>query len=133
VGIFEDGDFYDQADLDSTFAMTAPWVPNGTHPELHGIDGGYAPYMGEVGVESLLDMSIIIPLVWPQTTILFQVDDEKELELTAGFGDTFLDALDAVCHSTLSYVVKYLLIKNSLTAHSMAVMTQLWIPSMSPY
>lgn len=96
VGIFEDGDYYDQDDLDSTFAAIAPYVPNGTHPELQGIDGGYAPMDGYVGVESLLDMSLIIPLVYPQSTILFQVDDLKEVELTQGFGDTFLDALDAV-------------------------------------
>jgi tripeptidyl-peptidase-1 len=96
VGIFEDGDFYDQEDLDATWAALAPYVPNGTHPELKGIDGGVAPVDGSVGVESLLDMSIIIPLVYPQSTVLFQVDDFKEVELSQGFGDTFLDALDAV-------------------------------------
>jgi tripeptidyl-peptidase-1 len=102
VGIFEDGDFYDQDDLDSTFAFTAPYIPNGTHPELQGIDGGVAPLEGEVGIESLLDMSLIIPLVYPQSTILFQVDDLKEVELSSGFGDTFLDALDSVFSPSLS-------------------------------
>ena len=47
------------------------------------------------GVESLLDFSIIIPLVYPQKSVLFQVDDYKEVILSTGFGDTFLDALDA--------------------------------------
>lgn len=96
IGIFEDGDFYDQEDLDLTFAAIAPWVPNGTHPTLNGIDGGVAPLPGYSGVESLLDMSLIFPLIHPQQARLFQVDDLREVELTAGFGDTFLDALDAV-------------------------------------
>jgi tripeptidyl-peptidase-1 len=67
---------------------------------LEGIDGGIAPFyipgVGEqIGVESLLDMSIILPLVYPQQAILFQVDDLTALESSSGFGDTFLDALDA--------------------------------------
>jgi tripeptidyl-peptidase-1 len=99
IGIFEDGDFYDQEDLDLTFALLAPYVPNGTHPILEGIDGGTAPLFVDgvlrIGVESLLDMSIIFPLIHPQQAILFQVDDQKEVESTEGFGDTFLDALDA--------------------------------------
>jgi tripeptidyl-peptidase I len=40
-------------------------------------------------------MSIILPLVYPQQAILFQVDDLIALEDSSGFGDTFLDALDA--------------------------------------
>jgi tripeptidyl-peptidase I len=108
IGIFEDGDYYDQADLDSTFAAIAPYVPNGTHPILHGIDGGYAPMPGFVGVESLLDMSLIFPLVHPQQAILFQVDDLKEVELATGFGDTFLDALDAVILTFSSHYPLYI-------------------------
>jgi len=95
IGIFEDGDFYDQADLDMIFEAIAPYVPQGTHPTLNGIDGGTAPMDGFVGIESLLDMSIILPLVHPQQAVLYQVDDLKEVESTAGFGNTFLDALDA--------------------------------------
>ena len=44
----------------------------------------------------MLDMSIIYSLIYPQTIELFQVDDTYEAERTAGFGDTFLDALDGV-------------------------------------
>ena len=100
IGIFEDGDYYEQADLDLTFAAIAPYVPQGTHPILDGIDGGTAPLVidgvTEVGGgESLLDMSIIFPLIHPQQAVLFQVDDLKEVESTQGFGNTFLDALDA--------------------------------------
>lgn len=95
IGIFETGDFYDQADLDLTFQAIAPYVPQGTHPTLNGIDGGAAPLDGEVGIESLLDMSIIFPLIHPQQATLYQVDDLKEISLASGFGNTFLDALDA--------------------------------------
>jgi tripeptidyl-peptidase-1 len=101
IGIFEDGDYYDQADLDLTFQAVAPYVPAGTHPILNGIDGGTGPFMlnGEpyIGAESLLDMSLILPLIYPQQAVLYQVDDYKEVQLTIekGFGNTFLDALDA--------------------------------------
>lgn len=40
-------------------------------------------------------MSLIIPLIYPQKSRLFQVDDYKELYIARGFGNTFLDALDA--------------------------------------
>ncbi|KAE8445545.1 hypothetical protein EG329_013309 [Mollisiaceae sp. DMI_Dod_QoI] len=99
IGIFEDGDWYDQEDLDLTFAALSPHVPKGSHPTLEGIDGGVAPFFWDgseqIGVESLLDMSIILPLVHPQEAVLFQVDDLIALESSSGFGDTFLDALDA--------------------------------------
>ncbi len=66
---------------------------------MEGIDGGVAPFFWDgseqIGVESLLDMSIILPLVHPQEAVLFQVDDLIALESSSGFGDTFLDALDA--------------------------------------
>jgi tripeptidyl-peptidase-1 len=47
-------------------------------------------------------MSIIFPLIHPQQAILYQVDDFKEVELSEGFGDTFLDALDAVSSTPAS-------------------------------
>jgi hypothetical protein len=46
------------------------------------------------GEESLLDFELSIPLIHPQTTILYQVDDANKIG--QGFGNTFLDALDAV-------------------------------------
>ncbi|KAG0651975.1 Sedolisin-A [Hyphodiscus hymeniophilus] len=99
IGIYERGDYYDQADLDQIFAVVAPNVPQGTHPTLEGIDGGTAPLVvggeQETGVESLLDMALIIPLVYPQGSVLFQVDDFKEVELPTGDWNTFLDALDS--------------------------------------
>ena len=95
IGIFEFGDYYDQGDLDSTFALISPHVPPGTHPTLDGIDGGTAPEPGFFGGESNLDFSIAYPLIYPQQAILYQVDDLAEIIASNGFGDTFLDALDA--------------------------------------
>jgi tripeptidyl-peptidase-1 len=93
IGIFEDGDYYDQADLDLTFQAVAPYVPAGTHPILNGIDGGTAPFMlnGEpyIGAESLLDMSLILPLIYPNrpsyikstTTKKFNSPSKRGLEI----------------------------------------------------
>jgi len=78
-----------------TFAVISPYVPSGTHPTLNGIDGGTAPEPGFFGGESNLDFSIAYPLIYPQQAILYQVDDLVELLVAPGFGDTFLDALDA--------------------------------------
>ena len=127
IGIFEDGDFYNQNDLDLTFANLAPYVPNGTHPTLNGIDGGVAPYEDYIGVESLLDMSLIFPLIHPQAAILYQVDDLKEVESTSGFGDTFLDALDAV---NSPFILKSSFANSpSRTAHSKEETTPPWTPT----
>jgi len=127
IGIFEDGDFYNQNDLDLTFANLAPYVPNGTHPTLNGIDGGVAPYEDYIGIESLLDMSLIFPLIHPQAAVLYQVDDLKEVESTSGFGDTFLDALDAVNYP---FVLKPSSTNSpSHTAHSKEETTPPWIPT----
>lgn len=108
-GLFEDGDYYNQTDLDLTFAAIAPYIKNGTHPILEGVDGGTAPLPSEGGVESNLDMAVIFPLIHPQDVILFQVDDLKAVETYQGFANTFLDAVDAVSF------VKSLLVKGIFT------------------
>lgn len=73
---------------------------------MHGIDGGVAPQPADSGlesIESVLDMSIIMPLVYPQKSILFQTNDIRGVEGYAGFGDTFLDALDAVYDNLIEW------------------------------
>lgn len=71
LGIFEEGDYYAQEDLNSFFTNFTRYIPNGTHPILNGIDGGYAPVnVSEAGGESDLDFELAIPIIYPQTTTL---------------------------------------------------------------
>ena len=50
----------------------------------------------EGGGESTLDFELAYPIVYPQEIKLYQVDDPNNIyPQRLGFGDTFLDALDA--------------------------------------
>jgi hypothetical protein len=53
-------------------------IPVGTYPTEKLIDGatGTALTYPEDGVESNLDFTAAMPLIWPQKAILFQTDDE---------------------------------------------------------
>ncbi|KAK5108167.1 hypothetical protein LTR62_008698 [Meristemomyces frigidus] len=99
LGIFEDGDFYAQEDLNLFFSNFTPYIPNGTHPTLDSIDGGYAPVnLSEAGGESSLDLQLTYPLIWPQGVTLFQTDDinysSSNLTNSTGFYNSWLDAID---------------------------------------
>ncbi|KAK5135062.1 hypothetical protein LTR08_005722 [Meristemomyces frigidus] len=99
MGIFEEGDFYSQQDLNSFFTNFTSYIPNGTHPTLNGIDGGSAPVaVLDAGGESDLDFELAIPIIYPQTTTLYQTDDLYYAEggngTTGGIFNTFLDAID---------------------------------------
>jgi len=100
LGIFEDGDFYAQSDLDKFFAQYSPNVPNGTHPTPDLIDGAIAPVAADDPTntgESDIDLDMAYSLIYPQSVVLYQVDDSyysnNDPNLT-GFFNTFLDALD---------------------------------------
>lgn len=100
MGIFEEGDYYTQEDLNSFFANFTSYIPNGTHPILDSIDGGYAPTanLSQAGGESNLDFELAIPIIYPQTTTLYQTDDHYYAfggnGTTTGIFNTFLDAID---------------------------------------
>ncbi|ERT03130.1 hypothetical protein HMPREF1624_01435 [Sporothrix schenckii ATCC 58251] len=104
LGIFETaGQHYSQDDLDIFFSYTAPEIPDGTKPELRAIDGATGPAATQdtAGAEANMDFEVAMPLVWPQKTVLFQVDDEYyENAMTSGSGkvkgifNTFFDAID---------------------------------------
>lgn len=109
LGLYEQGDYYAQQDIDLFFANIEKRVPNGTHPVLKGIDGGYAPLAPNnpnVGGESDIDIDITISLIYPQTVTLYQVDDyiyaPEEVALDNTF-NTFLDALDGSYCSYSAY------------------------------
>jgi tripeptidyl-peptidase-1 len=93
LGLYESGDTYAQEDLDLFFAKYTPSIPKGTHPIPAFIDGATAPVpVWEAGGESDLDMAIGLSLIYPQNLTLFQSDYSN----SAGFFNTFLDALDGV-------------------------------------
>jgi hypothetical protein len=104
LGVFQSlGYHYFQDDLDSYFDNLAPWVPLGTAPILHSIDGGTgaATDVSSAALEANLDFQLIMPIIYPQKTVLYQTDDayyEKDLANAAGtykgLFNTFLDAID---------------------------------------
>ncbi|OGM49728.1 protease S8 tripeptidyl peptidase I [Aspergillus bombycis] len=95
LGIFEEGDYYAQEDLDLFFKTFATNIPGGTHPIPAFIDGAEAPVpVGRAGGESDLDFELAYPIVHPQSITLYQTDDANWASNTTGFLNTFLDALD---------------------------------------
>jgi tripeptidyl-peptidase-1 len=104
LGVFQSlSQHYNQVDLDTYFSNVAPWIPNGTHPDLRSINGAEGPTTNQMaaGEEADLDFEVAIPLIHPQHTILWQTDDEwyqldqqKATTRYQGFFNTFLDALD---------------------------------------
>lgn len=130
LGLYEGGDYYAQADLDSFFTQYAANVPNGTAPIPAFIDGAQAPVLpgdptntGESDMYvycrlpshmihvlilpvCLSDLDMAFSLIYPQTVTLYQTDDQPQaaLELEGsleGFLNTFLDAVDgSYCNYT---------------------------------
>ncbi|MCJ1312513.1 hypothetical protein MMC25_006187 [Agyrium rufum] len=98
MGIFEEGDFYAQEDLDLFFSNFTSYIPNGTHPTPAFIDGATAPVnVSKAGGESDLDFELAYPIVFPQTITLYQTDDKfysNGPSNATGIFNTFLDALD---------------------------------------
>ncbi|KAK8117373.1 uncharacterized protein PG998_005654 [Apiospora kogelbergensis] len=105
LGIFESlDDHYSRNDLDVFFSTLYPHlnIPKGTYPEERLVDGAVgaleepSPYPIEPGSESALDFDAAWPLIWPQKTVLYQVDDEyyEHSSNFSGFWNTFLDAID---------------------------------------
>ncbi|ORY56843.1 alkaline serine protease [Pseudomassariella vexata] len=111
MGIFQSlGQHYAQEDLDTFFWAFTENIPNGTHPELRSINGGEGPAksISSAGAESNLDFQMAYGLIWPQQTVLFQVDDEyyQYNQTTSntpyrGFFNNLWNALDgSYCLST---------------------------------
>ncbi|CZR58938.1 related to tripeptidyl-peptidase I [Phialocephala subalpina] len=97
LGIFEDGDYYAQEDLDLFFTNQTRGIPAGTHPVPAFIDGAQAPVpVWEAGGESSLDFELAIPLLYPQTVTLYQTDDLYNTfsKYPPGLFNNFLDAID---------------------------------------
>ena len=105
IGIFENGDFYAQEDLNLFFANFTPYIPQGTHPTGDLIDGAVAPVnVTEAGGESALDFELAFPLIYPQQAILYQTDDINYSNgnlSVAGIYNDWLDAIDGVSRPLL--------------------------------
>lgn len=90
LGIFETEDTYAQEDLTSFWQAFATNIPSTTGPKVDAIDGATAPTsVGNAGGESDLDFEIAIPIIYPQTTVLYQT-----LVNNNDIFNTFLDAID---------------------------------------
>jgi tripeptidyl-peptidase-1 len=77
IGIFEDiGQWWDQKDLNQFYKQTGLNIPQGFGPKENSVDGAPGPQpQAQAGLESMLDLSLVIPLVYPSQPIYFQVDD----------------------------------------------------------
>lgn len=90
LGIFETEDTYAQQDLTSFWKAFATNIPSNTGPKVDAIDGATAPTsVGNAGGESDLDFEIAIPIIYPQTTVLYQAAVKND-----DIFNTFLDAID---------------------------------------
>lgn len=107
LGIFEDlGDRYSQTDLSLFWATFAQNVPVNTGPKLEAIDGATSnAFVADAGPESDLDFQISQPIIYPQTEILFQTDDDvyEDNYTYDGFLNNFLDAIDGSYCSYTAY------------------------------
>ncbi|KAL7905061.1 peptidase S8/S53 domain-containing protein [Trichoderma velutinum] len=90
LGVFEVEDTYAQQDLTQFWKSFATNIPSTTGPKVDGIDGAKAPTSpGNAGGESDLDFEIAIPIIYPQTTVLYQSSVKND-----DIFNTFLDAID---------------------------------------
>jgi tripeptidyl-peptidase-1 len=75
LGLYEDIDTYSQDDLNSFFALYAPYVPQGTHPLLDSVDGGEAPVAAGSDLntaESDIDLDLSFSLIYVSSlTVVF--------------------------------------------------------------
>ncbi|KAH8702313.1 protease S8 tripeptidyl peptidase I [Talaromyces proteolyticus] len=99
LGLYETALSYDQMNLDWFFSLYAPGIPNGTHPISNNIDGGVgAVPAGMGGGETMLDIEMVYPIIYPQSVKIFQVYGLMDTLFgrnETGLFNQFLDALDA--------------------------------------
>jgi len=106
LGLYEQGDYFAQGDISKYFATFSPNVPPATGPKVLGIDGGSAPVAQNSplnGGESDIDIDITISLVYPQTVVVYQVDDANYAPAEVAVDNTFNTFLDALDGSYCNY------------------------------
>ncbi|EGX93586.1 protease S8 tripeptidyl peptidase I, putative [Cordyceps militaris CM01] len=92
LGIFEtDDEEHKQSDLDLFFSRVATHIPAGTGPKIDLIDWGTdSPNPDNAEGEAALDFDMVYPIIYPQTTELYQTRTQGR----EGFLNQFLDAVD---------------------------------------
>lgn len=105
MGFFQKGSWYQEGDLDLFFKTYAPHIPQGTRPLNLSINQAVwhynedDPYVSQPD-EADLDLDVAYPIIYPQTTTVYQTDDDYYTlhSSNAYFGlfNTFLDAIDGV-------------------------------------
>ncbi|KAI1643203.1 subtilisin-like protein [Daldinia loculata] len=103
MGFFQKGSWYQEGDLDLFFKTYAPHIPQGTRPLNLSINQAVwhynedDPYVSQPD-EADLDLDVAYPIIYPQTTTVYQTDDDYYTlhSSNAYFGlfNTFLDAID---------------------------------------
>ncbi|TVY38071.1 Aorsin [Lachnellula occidentalis] len=100
MGLFETFDAFSQEDVSLFLEKFAKHVPSNTAPKVISVDGGTAPVEpgdDRNGGESNIDIDLAISLIYPQSIIVYQVDDlpiASGQTNTSGFINTFLDSID---------------------------------------
>ncbi|KAJ3482728.1 hypothetical protein NLG97_g7489 [Lecanicillium saksenae] len=82
LGLFEaEGDEWNQDDLNKFLSDMKVNTPKGYGPETISVDNGTAPSQpGQAGPESMLDLEIVVPLIYPQNTTVYQYDPQDPPE-----------------------------------------------------
>ena len=132
MGLYESGDVYSQADLNSFFAEYAPYVPQDTHPLLDSIDGGEAPVdpgsQYNTG-ESDIDMDIAFSLIYVSLRYSIpkeemETDYSRSHKLSRSTKWTTKLSLLRTADSTLSWTLLMALIVPTLLMASQATVLE---------
>lgn len=106
AGLYEQGDYFSQSDIDMYFDKYAPYVPSDYSPHVVSVDGGEAPVAADDpnnGGEADLDIDIVTALIYPQSVVVYQVDDANYAPQEVAADNTFNTFLDAIDGSYCNY------------------------------
>ncbi len=96
LGIYEsDDEMHKQSDLDKFYSSFATNIPKGFGPKIDLIDwGSTKPNPNNAEGEAALDFQVSIPIIYPQSTEVYQAKDNFDGSSHLGFLNQWLDAID---------------------------------------
>ncbi|KUJ11542.1 subtilisin-like protein [Mollisia scopiformis] len=100
LGLYQQGSYFSESDVNLFFANWASYIPQNTFPINASIDGGSYSVPADSPLnsgEADIDIEMSTSLIYPQTVVLYQTDDdiyEPQEVATTNLFNTFLDALD---------------------------------------